>query len=385
LLALLLPSCGTAVKSASPVKAETSDRYADPVPHSRDANDVARFLAGLPGAEGSPFLDLEKTEAWKLHRREMDHAWDGVEKGTMPAMREFQARELNTPAIRQSLVFYPFSGPDALMLTVFFPSNPAYVMVGLEPPGTLPTLKQISRGDLNSKLAAVRNTVSSELHKSFFVTREMDRQFRGQVNDGLFAPIINLLVRTGHTILGYRYVRFGDKGQIIDRGPEVSTKANDKGVEIDYTSDADHSVHKMFYFSVNLANDHLQNNPQFQAYLSSLKNATSYFKATSYMTHQDMFSMIRNATLAGSQAILQDDSGIPYRYFAGNWHVQLYGGYSRPYGSFRWLEQPDLRKAYATDAKPLAFRIGYGFSKAPSNLLLAMKTSAPDSGKALPQ
>jgi hypothetical protein len=57
--------------------------------------------------------------------------------------------------------------------------------------------------------------------------------------------------------------------------------------------------------------------------------------------------------------------------------VQLYGGYSKPYGSFRWLEQPDLRKAYAADAKPLAFRIGYGFSKAPSNLLFAVKTSSP--------
>jgi hypothetical protein len=26
--------------------------------------------------------------------------------------------------------------------------------------------------------------------------------------------------------------------------------------------------------------------------------------------------------------------------------VQLYGDYRRPYGSFRWFEQPDLRKAY---------------------------------------
>jgi len=300
----------------------------------------------------------------------------------MPAMREFQTKELSGTAVERSVVFYPFSGSDALILTVFFPKNPTYVMVGLEPPGTLPTLKQLKKGDLNRKLGQVRNTVSSELGKSFFVTREMDRQFRGQVTDGLFSPIINLLVRSGHTILGYRMVRFNDKGQIVDRGPEVSTKANDKGVEIDYSTDADQSVHKMFYFSVNLANDHLKDNPQFQAYLASLKGATSYFKATSYMTHKDMFSMIREGTLAASQAILQDDSGIPYKFFASNWHVQLFGGYSRPYGSFRWLEQADLRKAYAAEAKPLAFRIGYGFSKAPSNLLFAVKNTPAESGKA---
>lgn len=376
MLALLLTSCGRAVKSAPHTVSAAPDRYADPTPRSRDANDAARFLAGLPGTDGSPFKELEDTEAWKLHKRELDHAWEAIEKSTMPTMREFQAKELSGESMTKSVVFYPFSGPDALMLTVFFPRNPAYVMVGLEPPGTLPTMKQLRKGDLNRKLAQVRNTVSSELHKSFFVTREMDRQFRGQVTDGLFSPIINLLVRSGHTILGYRFVRLSENGQIIDRGPELSTKASDKGVEIDYSTDADHSLHKMFYFSVNLANDHLQNNPQFQAFLGNLNGVTSYFKATSYMTHKEMFSIIRNGTLAASRAILQDDSGIPYKYFATNWHVQLFGGYSRPYGSFRWLEQPDLRKAYETSAKPLSFRIGYGFSKVPSNLLLAERISA---------
>ena len=344
---------------------------------------MARFLAGLPGTEGSPFGELEKTDAWKLHRSELDHASEAIEKANLPAMRRFQASELSAPSIEKSIAFYPFSGPDALMLTVFFPKNPTYVMVALEPPGTLPTLKQLSRGDLNSKLIAVRSTVSSELGKSFFVTREMDRQFRGQVTDGLFSPILILLVRSGHTILGYKYVRFSEKGEIVDRGPVVSNKASDKGVEIDFTTDADQSVHKLFYFSVNLDNEHMEKNPAFLAYMASLRNVSSYFKATSYMTHKDVFSMIRDGVLEHSRVVLQDDSGIPYKYFTGGgWQVTLFGGYSRPYGSFRWLEQPDLRKAYDTNARPLAFRIGYGYSKAPSNLLLAVKSTTPPNSKA---
>ena len=80
--------------------------------------------------------------------------------------------------------------------------------------------------------------------------------------------------------------------------------------------------------------------------------------------------------LGGSAVILQDDSGIPYRFFnPADWRIQLYGAYDRPYGSFRWLEQPDLKKAYATlTPKPLGFRIGYGFSRIPSNLQLAIRT-----------
>jgi hypothetical protein len=105
-------------------------------------------------------------------------------------MQAFQRRELSTGSLVRVPVFYPFSGPDALMVTVFFPRNPTYVMVGLEPAGTLPKARQIERKNLESWLAAVRTTLASELSRSFFITRQMDRQFRGQVTDGLFLPIL---------------------------------------------------------------------------------------------------------------------------------------------------------------------------------------------------
>jgi hypothetical protein len=352
------------------------DPFLDPIPHSREADDAARFLAGMPGKPGSAFLDLENEEAWKVHRRELDRAWKNMEDSMLPGMRAFQAHELNDRATGQAVAFYPFSGPDALMLTVLFPHNPVYVMVALEPAGTLPTPATFAHKDLARILGEMRESVASELHRSFFITRQMDSQFRGQVNDGLFPPILHLLVRTNHTILGYRSVRLGEKGEILDRPASwrAPGRIGNKGVEIEFRSDDDGSVHKLLYFSVNLANDHLNEDPQFLAFVDKLKGMTTYFKATSYMTHKPEFSMIRDSVLVNSWAVLQDDSGIPYKFFAKPWQVQLYGSYSRPYGSFRWLEQPDLRKAYETTGpKPLNFKIGYGYSKAPSNLLLARK------------
>jgi hypothetical protein len=320
----------------------------------------------------SPFAELEKQAAWTQHRREMDQAWSGIESKTLPAMRQFQASELGA-AVEKSTVFYPFSGPDALMLTVFFPRNPTYVMVALEPAGTLPTPKQLEK-NLPQKLAAVRTTVYDELHRSFFITRQMDRQFRGQVADGLLTPILQLLVRSGHTILGYRFVRIAPDGKVTARGEIPAGEIGNRGVEIEFQSDADKIVHQLYYFSVNLSDAKMKNNPGFVAYLSGLKGVSTYFKATSYMTHRAEFSMIREQVLTHSAAVLQDDSGIPYKFFQSPWRVQVYGNYVRPYGSFRWLEQPDLRKAYASpERKPLDFQIGYGFRKMPSNLLLASR------------
>jgi hypothetical protein len=374
-LAALLVCCGR--PAAQGVKAVSSPGpFTTAVPPSREADDAGRFLAGMPGKPGSAFSELEDEDAWKLHRRELDRAWKSFDDGMLPGMRNFQSQELADPSTQRAIAFYPFSGPDALMLTVLFPHNPVYVMVALEPAGTLPTPKTFEKKDLARLLGEVRESVASELHRSFFITRQMDSQFRGQVNDGLFPPILHLLVRTNHTILGYRGVRLDENGEVIDRPDSwhAPGRIGNKGVEIEFRSDADGSVHKLFYFSVNLADDHLKEDPQFIAFVGKLKGMATYFKATSYMTHKPEFSMIRDAVLANSAAVLQDDSGIPYKYFAKPWQVQLFGSYSRPYGSFRWLEQPDLRKAYETGSKPLGFKIGYGYSKAPSNLLLARRS-----------
>ena len=371
LLALtLLLSCDRPVKTAA---AEApADPFSIPAPRARYANDVGRFLAGMPGTPGSPFEDLQKNDAWIEHRRELDKAWGSVEAHTLPAMRKFQSTELSGPAIEKSIAFYPFSGPDALAITTFFPKCPTYIMVGLEPPGTLPALNQLTEKNLGRKLPEVRETVYDELHRSFFITHKMDSQFRGQVTDGLFLPILQLLARTNRTVLGYRYVRIDEQGDVVEREPAGA--GADRGIEMDFQSDADQSVHKLFYFSINLSDDKMRQNKPFLAFLAKLKPVVSYFKATSYMTHKPQFSLIREQVLAKSVAILQDDSGIPYHFFPAAWSIQVYGDYVRPYASFRWLEQPDLRKAYAgKGVKPLDFQIGYGFKRIPSNLLLATR------------
>lgn len=380
LLVYPLCSCQPAARSAPDKAATQPQAQASAEPVDRAANDAGRFLAGLPGKPGSVWASFETEAAWKAHRSELDQAWARAEKSLLPGMREFQKRELSGETIAKSVVFYPFGGPDALTMTVFFPDNANYVMVGLEPPGTLPKPESIARKNLKGYLSDVRDTVSSELHRSFFITRQMDGMFRGQVTDGLMAPILHLLVRTRHTILSYRYVRLDAEGNVIERAASepVHGTAGNPGVEIEFRQDDGGPVHKLQYFSVNLSDERLRGNKAFLAFLAKRKGMTTFLKATSYMVHKDTFSIIRDQILAGSAAVLQDDSGIPYRFFpATAWQVQLYGDYEKPYGSFRYMVEPDLREAYKTQSpKPLGFRIGYGFSRAPSNLRLAKKTGA---------
>ena len=375
ILALLAVSCSSAPKHAA--ETVSPDRLSTPTPRDPYADDLGRFLAGLHGRTGSQFADLEAQPAWVRHRKELDRAWNRIEETSLPAMRAFQKTELCEAPISKAPVFYPFSGPDALMVTVFFPANPTYVMVGLEPAGTLPHPKQLARKEFEKYLTSIRATLDSELSRSFFITRQMDRQFRGQVTDGLFLPILVLLVRSGHTILGYRYVRLNDSGEVTERSADLPrwNKTVNTGVEMDFRRDDDSSVHKLLYITANLSDAGLARNPGFLKLLGGLGGSSTLLKATSYMVHKPEFSTIRQTVLSMSAAVLQDDSGVPYRYFSTpKWRVQLYGSYVRPYGSFRWLQQADLREAYlSSNPKALDFRIGYGYGKVESNLLLARK------------
>jgi hypothetical protein len=364
------PSAKAAAEQAAPV-------WADTVPYQREADDTARFLAGMPGNAGSQFSALEADQAWQEHRKLMDAAWAKADERLIHGLREFQQTELSAEPFDRQVLFYPFSGPDALTATLCFPHSPTFDLVALEPAGSLPTREDLEQKKLGEYLSGIRTTVASELGKSFFVTREMDRQFRGQITDGLLVPVLLLLVRTEHTVLGFKYVRLDEQGQSVDRpgNARVEAKYANKGFVIEFRTDADKSLHRLYYFSLNLDNKHLAGNTGFAQYVNAMPVHTTLLKATSYMTHHDEFSTIREMVVSHSADIFQDDSGIPYHLFAPDrWNVQLYGEYTKPYGSFGWLEQPDLRKAYlAEKVKPLSLRLGYGFGKVTSNLLLAKR------------
>ncbi len=377
----ILISCGHSGQTAQS-GAETPAKASAPAAVERIAplkggDDVGRFLAGMPGAEGSPFKDLESDPGWIAHNKELDRAWKRYDESRVPPMADFQKTELTGAPVDGTNLFYPFGGPDILTAQIFFPNAPAYVLVGLEPAGTLPTRKQITRKSLDTELGQVRETIASVLSRSFFITRQMDRQFRGQVADGLLPTLLMFLVRTHHTVTGYSYVRLDDQGRVIDRDAEFKAQGRiaNKGVEIQFDNDADKSKHKLYYFSVNLDNDHLNDDLPFLKFFDSLGRVSTYFKSTSYMTHRKEFSVIDKKVIEGSDTVLQDDSGIPYHFFEpGSWNVQLFGGYDKPYGSFRYLQQKDLKKAFGEPGvKELKFRIGYGFSKIQSNLLLAKR------------
>ncbi|MGC8759811.1 MAG: hypothetical protein ACP5VC_07610 [Bryobacteraceae bacterium] len=348
-----------------------------------EADDAARFLAGLPGRGTSPFKPLEADAAWKEHARRLDEMFRDDREHRLDAMKEFARTELSRPEDLGCPVFYPFSGADALTMLTFFAGRNTYVMAALEPPGRVPRPEDFPPEELETRLLPLANTLASLLRKSFFVTREMDRQLRGQIADGVAQPLLIQLARSGYTVTGYDYIQLDAQGRPAHRAADIRRAqfGHNRGLRLDLTDPEHGRPATLYYISLNLDDAHMRGNDAFVKFVSSLAAPCTMLKATSYMLHDSRFSRIRSLILSRSALILQDDSGIPWRYLTGpEWDVQLYGDYEKPYGkSFQFRAQPDLRAAYddpARRVKPLKFRIGYGAGRVKSNLQVARRAQA---------
>ena len=95
--------------------------------------------------------------------------------------------------------------------------------------------------------------------------------------------------------------------------------------------------------------------------------------------HYETFSKIKNLTIAKSASLLQDDTGIPYRFLSTSFQANLYGKYTIPIKNFSASAhyQKDLAKLYADSAKvkDLPFSLGYHWQDLNQNYMLFVKNS----------
>jgi hypothetical protein len=342
-------------------------------------NDTARFLSGMKGRADGPFRALEETTSWKSYAAEFDTSWHQLQTEQVQPLDAFQKRELASIRPTGQYVFYPFSGPDVLYMTRFFPEGKVMVMAGLEPVGSLRVTQRYSARTLDRELAGWKKSVSSIFERSFFVTSEMDSEFRGRVADGLLPMILLLLERSEYTIDHVQYGQLTESGEF---GPEEETDPpirKHKAVQVHFHRGSETASRTLYYFSTDLG-PAFEKNPAFSRFLDSLGTPDTLVKSASFLLHWRMCSALRRYILHNSNLILEDDTGVPYSYFQNSaWQVRLYGEYSAPIKPFKRLYQKDLAKAFQdpSQVRPLGFSLGYGYGHRPSSMILAIRTEAP--------
>ena len=336
------------------------------------ANDVARFLAGLEPAADSPLAPLTRDPAWQSHAQALNAAWSRLEKERLSKIRTWSAANLTEP---QPTVLYMFSGPDFLYVDAFFPDRTTYVLSGLEPIGDIPAIDPGLRRSLGGALGGLRASVGTAVSISFFITTDMQSRLHGSRLNGVLPVLYLFLARAGKTIHEVTLIAVDKEGAAVAAG----TRETIPGVKIVF-SGRDGRMQTLYYFRTDLSDQGVSRSG-FLKFCERLGISDAFIKSASYLLHSNSFERLRGFLLGRTRALVQDDSGIPVRYFkADEWRLRPFGRYLRPIAVFgSYTHQKGLNDIYRrSNPPPLDFGVGYRWRPYESNLLLALKATAKE-------
>ena len=312
-------------------------------------DDVARFIAGLDPAPGSPLAPYAATAEWKNYAAQMNERWAQFDRLRLQPIRTWRTPAMSS--VQPATLFYPFSGPDFVFAETFFPGANCFILCGLEPVGDPPSMERIL--PLSQTFGWVQNTLKTVLDAGYFVTKDMRVDFSSSPLQGTLPVLCVMLARAGDRIVSIE--RTGDHAAIhYMRGTDGRTA----------------TVH---YYCVNLRDDGLKKEgAAFVNFVKQSRPGAAYIKAASYLMHEQDFSAIRDLLLSQCPVIVQDDSGIPLRFFIQDrWTLRLFGTYAPPLDIFKQYYQPDMAALYQrTIAAPLGFGAGYHWDQRSANLII---------------
>jgi hypothetical protein len=150
-------------------------------------------------------------------------------------------------------------------------------------------------------------------------------------------------------------------------------------VRIEFVNPRTSGAQQLYYVTLDATDKALEFYPDFLNWAGQHKPSTVLIKSASYLLHDQQFSKTRDMLLDAADVVVQDDTGIPYRFINQTpWHVKLYGRYNRPIRPMKYGYQKDLEAAYSSQQEQalLPFPFGYYWRGQKSGLSLRTANEA---------
>ncbi len=344
-------------QTASTAPASTS---VDPDPDTvRQINDAAKFCAGMPVSKKSPLYPLTQTDTWKAFAEKENARWKALEPIAQKA-RTWANDNVRPRTPDTGVIFYPFGGPDILYADLFFPDAKLFILVGLEDVGSFPSEREILDRPLAPLLEQFRKGLDDIFRYSFFARFDMSIELSKYYLTGVLPIFLVILTRMGDEVAS---VEKGDLDAwgMFKLGPQ-GLSGPGEALRLRFRDPENRGLKTLVFLSQDLSNQPFDGSLGVGAFLDrTLPDCFTFIKAASYLMHNRGFSGIRNRILRDSAAVLEDDTGIPYRVFDPfTWKVTIFGTYTGPIKMFKEYYEESLAKAVPAANKPLDFRFGYG-------------------------
>ena len=342
---------------------------------NRRATATAQLLAGImPNPPEPAFNRLTELDAWKEHQKWMTSQWAAV-RGRLTTMETWRDHEIKIAGGQKKTLVYPFSGPDFLNPYTLFPDHARYIFFSLERPGSLPDMESVTTVQFAKLLNDVRNAFRDIFERNYFITSYMTKQLTTPWIRGTVPVMATMMALMNRRIVRIEPIDlFPELTQVYDGPDSKRPRMLLRGVRIDFANPAAPGTQQLYYYSLDATDRALEFYPEFLNWVGQFKNSTALIKSASYLLHDGQFTKTRAMLLDSVDIVVQDDTGIPYRFLTQPpWHVKLYGRYHKPIRPMEYAYQKDLEAAYKAgpDLPDLPFAFGYHWRGKQSALIVA--------------
>ncbi|MDX2304978.1 MAG: hypothetical protein NW226_19360 [Microscillaceae bacterium] len=378
LLSALVNACNTSTQKSNTVVDTTGqttqeENTTPKVVVDEVATARARIMAGVALKNNAGYDSILNAPATQEHYRQFNQSWAKLEESRLSKIRKWRESELKTLNSEKHNLFYPFSGPDFLNAYEFFPNCDNYILFGLEPNGRLVDIQNMPP----DYLAGIRKALNEIFERNYFITSFMSNDLWGK---GVL-PVINIfMARTGNQIVDMKrfYLTKEGKPEFFALEDENTGKGKVEGIMIEFLNENKDKSQKVYYFGTDVEDSKMKDKMELAAFIKSFPDKIAFLKSASYILQNTTFQTMLKLVLDETSAVLQDDTGVPYREFVKNgWDIQYYGKYARPVADFGgYTYQSDMQRAFqdsANQVKPLDFTFGYHWKTDNSSVLLCTK------------
>jgi hypothetical protein len=343
--------------------------------------ETTRFISGKSIDKNSKLYKFTNKKYYTNYKTQIQKGWNKFQSGNLKVLKKWW--ENHSPKEYKKNIMYPFSGPDIMNAVTLFPKGKIYIMFGLEKPGIIPSPLNMTNKELIAGLDGVKRSLSTIFKYNFFRTKGMKVKLSNKSFNGIAGLIIFFLGLNDYEVIDVKKIAI-DANSKISQGIKSDEKINWEfppkskripGVEISFREKGGETK-IIRYYMLNVIDNALKKySPNFIPYLKSEGKFTTVIKSASYLMHNDKikFTKIRKAIITSTDYFIQDDSGVPLRYFGSKkWNVKFHGFYDKPISLFYNRYQNDLKIAMKKKSTgKLPFSYGYNFAIGQSNLMTA--------------
>jgi len=343
-------------------------------------DEIAKFVSGIP-CFSDGLKALQETAEWKNFSAGIEKSWADLEAKRLEPLRAWAPAELAEANAATKVLFYPFGGPDFLTAFELFPGADTYILLGLEFVGKLPEFGKDAAAEakhIEAYLGNLNAALADFFNKSYFITKNMNATLARDKVDGVLPVIGFFLKRTNNSISAVKRVEVMENGQLLEYDFALPRRrlVRPYGIKIEFFTNGTDRLRSLYYFSCDLVDTAFGKGTPFHLYAEGLNFETTFIKSGSYLLHYREFSNLREIIIGKSRFVLEDDTGVPYRYFKpAAWECRLYGEYIKPVSDFKGVDQIDLEEAYKDPAKvkKLPFHLGYHWGTNKDSILYFRK------------